>query len=63
MIKNILNLRNTKVLKKEEQKHINGGFSSICPEIRECMYDHECEHCNATCGVIINGTHVQICTF
>ncbi len=53
MIKNILNLEKVTVLKKEQQKSINGGFWGCQPEFRECRTDRDCP-CGG-CGMYIEG--------
>ncbi len=52
MIKNIVNLKNVTVLKKEQQKSINGGFWGCQPTLIECRSDRDC--CSGRCGITID---------
>ncbi|MDY8136198.1 hypothetical protein [Aquimarina sp. 2201CG5-10] len=59
MKKNILNLNGVKILRKEEQKFVNGGgFGFGCqPQIIQCNSDRDCP-CTP-CGVTINANGVD----
>lgn len=48
----ILNLG--KVLSKNDQKEIQGGFWGCIPEKRECKSHNDCPPCSLGCGITIN---------
>jgi len=54
MIKNILNLEKVRILKKEQQKSINGGFFGCQPQIIQCYSDRDCLPCSSRCGFTID---------
>ncbi|TPN88723.1 hypothetical protein [Aquimarina algicola] len=64
MIKNILNLDNIQVLKREQQKSINAGSvkNGCVAEFRSCTSDSDCP-CGV-CGVDVGGFFIpDLCAF
>ncbi len=63
MIKNILNLERVTILKKTEQKSINGGsLDPVCPQFLPCWSNRDCP-CG-TCGVRIGDFYIDdLCAF
>ncbi|WP_103867099.1 hypothetical protein [Aquimarina sp. I32.4] len=64
MIKNLLNLENVVILKREEQKTLNGGGAGFgCqPQFLDCLTDRDCP-CGP-CGLHVGGFYVpDLCAF
>ncbi|WP_075341624.1 hypothetical protein [Tenacibaculum agarivorans] len=52
MKKQILNLG--KVISKNEQKNIQGGFFGCQPQLLQCDSDRDCPPCSRGCGITID---------
>lgn len=51
-----------KVISKNDQKNIQGGFFGCQPQILDCSSDSDCPPCSKGCGFTIdnNGTPIVI---
>ena len=53
----ILNLKDARILSKEDQKTIHGGFFGCQPQIIECNSDSDCP-CSS-CGITFSNNGVE----
>ncbi len=49
-----------KVLSKNDQKEINGGFFGCQPQLLQCDSNSDCPPCSSGCGITINNNGTPI---